>query len=250
VVSLLARLFSPAPRIDPVVTKPPEGLYHDPARKVTGSGPFCVYFHADVTGKIFYVGMGSQRRSVQTNGRTVHWHRYRDQRSGSRHTVHIVSWHATSEEALEVEASYIHRWTKQLVNVDESSKSHDPAALAKFMALSRDYRDARDQADALRKTDPGAALGHYRRAIDLGRERDGARVEIGLHADLLAAAGIPAYGDLTCLDGVTRCLFNLGRFQELDEVVRRYLAEFPQPPSNKARMDGVMKRHAKALLKL
>jgi hypothetical protein len=130
----------------------PEKREIRPDQGVTGSGPFYVYVHRDNTGRIFYVGKGTGQRAWKGDRHPV-WDRYVQERSGGTHTVQIVSYHQTSDEAEHEEQKLISQYGEQLVNWINPGRQFDYPALKRFHELRNANRILLDEAKRIESSD-------------------------------------------------------------------------------------------------
>lgn len=216
-----------------------------PDHVATGEGPYYVYFHRDINGKIFYVGKGTGRRSGSKD-RDTNWHTYVNERSDGKHTIQIVSRHATSDEAEEVEGHYISLYGAHLTNWINPARQIDLAANNRYLAARQKNKELMAETRPLEATDPEKAIANYRLAMLAMYAYEKIVTEVGLIPELM---GDRYKGDAHILDRLTLCLFKLGRYDELDAAVVESQGKFPNCyPSTT--LTAVLKRHNRARILL
>jgi hypothetical protein len=225
--------FGPAP------AKKKIELDHQPS----GSGQFYVYVHRDSNRDIFYVGKGTAQRAWSTDRHPV-WHRYVARRSGGQHTVQIISYHETSEEAEEVEDSFIALYGNQLVNWFNSGRQFDYKALEQYHAKREANRAFIAETRLMEATNPIRCVERYQRALERMYEYEGMTLETGLVAEMLDGEK-EQRGDVGLLNRITLCLFRLKRNKELNDWVEEFLRRFPGTV-NRADMKAILKRKDRA----
>jgi hypothetical protein len=229
-LALTAGPYEPPPLVPavPAITKPVRSY---------------VYFHRDVHGRVFYVGMGQGRRAWAADRHPV-WHRYVAERSAGQYTVEIFRDGLSTEEAEDLENEFVSAYGSQLVNWINGQRGFDYEKLAEFHRL-RDANRARiAQARSLEKTDPDAAVTMYREAISHMASYARMQTETGLVAEL---SGSPCFDDSEALDRLTLVLARLGRHDELLREAAAYFEEYPEARDRCARGQRVQARVKKAL---
>jgi hypothetical protein len=240
---------SPIPRVETQVAfrftisrgNSSKAVHIGPDHITTGAGPFYVYFHRDVNDKIFYVGEGTGRRAYSKD-RDANWHKYVNERSCGRHTVQIVSRHATSEEAEEVEGSYISLYGHHLTNWINPGRQTDLAANGRYLKARKANQELMAEVRQLEATEPEKAIEKYRQAMLAMYEYESIVTEVGLIPDLM---GDRYKGDAHILDRLTLCLFKLGRYEEVDAAVLDFQNRFPNCYPSTV-LTAVLKRHKRA----
>jgi hypothetical protein len=185
---------------------------------------YYVYFHRDSSGNIFYIGMGSGQRAWSTD-RDNNWKRYVNERLNGRFEVEIVKDHLSESEAAELEGELIFEHGKTLVNWANPGRQFDDVATDRYITLRDENRRFTKKIQRLEKKNPQEALTQYRVALEKLREYESIVCERGLVAELQAAE--PKIGDSRIIDGLTRCLVTLGRFEEAINEAEKYFKEFP-----------------------
>jgi hypothetical protein len=221
--------FGPAP------AKKTIELDHQPS----GTGQFYVYVHRGSNQDIFYVGKGTGNRAWSTDRHPV-WHRYVAQRSGGQYTVQIVSYHQTSEEAEEVEDSFIALYGNRLVNWFNPERQFDYKALEQYHAKRDTNRAFIAETRLMEATSPTLCVERYQQALERMYEYEGMTLETGLVAEMLDGEK-EQRGDVGLLDRITLCLFRLNRNTELAEAVEAFLKRFPGTVGRSG-MKAILKR--------
>ena len=207
-----------------------------------GERTFYVYAHRDPSGRIFYIGMGQNRRAWSTDRHGL-WHKYVNDRSGGNFTVEILKDHLTASEAERLEGRLISELGDTLVNWDNPSRGYDLAAISEYHAR----RDANAllvaQAKDLERSSPKEAIRIYTQALEEQRSYESLVLQRGsLVADLVGET--PKFCSPDILDRLTLLLVRADLADEARLVAEAFFAQFPAA-STSAKGKAIAKRIAK-----
>ena len=205
-----------------------------------------VYFHRDIHGQVFYVGMGVGRRAWSRD-RHPAWQRYVDTRSDGRFTVEIYRDGLTREEAEGLENEFVAAYGANLVNWINGQRAVDLEKLAEFHRLRDNNRLLISSGRQFEKSDPERAVRIYREAISHMPEYARMQIESGLITELMDP---PCWDDSEALDRLTLVLSQTGRHEELLRDAEAYFALYPEARNRCARGTRVQARMEKARTKL
>jgi hypothetical protein len=130
------------------------------------------------------VGKGTGRRS-HSKDRDATWRMYVKERSAGTHTLQIVSRHATSEEAEEVEGPYISLYGAHLTNWINPARQTDFAANNRYLEARKANQELMAEARQLEAAEPEKAIQKYRRAMLAMYEYEMIVTEVGLIPELI-----------------------------------------------------------------
>ncbi len=184
---------------------------------------FYVYFHRDRSGRIFYIGKGTERRAWSTDRHPV-WKKYVAERLHGIYDVEIHRDDLTETEAEELESLLITEYGAQLINWINPGRDFDYQAIDRFHKLRDKNRMYVAETRAFENTDLLQAIARYRKALIAMREYEAITTERGLVAEMGVG---PDWGDPNILDRLTICLIKLGRPQEAIDEAEKYFADFP-----------------------
>ena len=184
---------------------------------------FYVYFHLDRSGRIFYVGKGTERRAWSTDRHPV-WKKYVTERLHGIYDVEIHRDGLTETEAEELESSLITEYGEQLINWINPGRAFDYQAIDRFHKLRDQNRLYVAETRPFENTDLPRAIARYRKALVTMREYEAITTERGLVAEMGVG---PDWGDPNILDRLTLCLIKLGRIQEAIDEAEKYFVDFP-----------------------
>lgn len=204
-----------------------------------------VYFHRDIHGTVFYIGMGTGRRAWSKDRHLV-WHRYVDQQSSGRYSVEIYRDGLSQQDAEILENEFVAAYGRQLVNWVNGQRAVDYEKLDVFHKLRNANRARIQDAKALEKVNPEESVRRYREAIRYMAEYARMQTESGLIAELL---GPPCWDDSEALDRLTLVLSRLGRYDELIRDAEAYFEFYPEAKERCAKGRRVQARMAKARVK-
>lgn len=184
---------------------------------------FYVYFHRDRSGRIFYVGKGTERRAWSTDRHPI-WKKYVTERLQGIYDVEIHRDGLTETEAEELESSLITEYGEQLINWINPGRDFDYKAIDRFHKLRDANRRYIAETRSFENTDLPQAIARYRNALIAMREYEAITRERGLVAEMGVG---PDWGDPNILDRLTLCLIKLGRIHEAIDEAEKYFADFP-----------------------
>lgn len=152
---------------------------------------YYVYFHRDNSGKIFYVGKGTDRRAWSKDRHAI-WLKYVDERLNGNYSVDIFKDGLTEQEAEELEDEKTEEYGEQLVNWINPSRNFDYQALEEFHHKRDANRLFVEETRKIEAADPASAIDRYFTALNRMREYESLTLETGLIAEL---SGGPDWGD-------------------------------------------------------
>lgn len=208
---------------------------------------FYVYGHYDLTGSLFYVGMGRGKRAWAKDRHPL-WVRYVNHHLSGNYEVRIIADSMTTEEAEELEARLIAEHGDRLVNLQNMGRSADFKLLEHYHALRDTNRKLIQETKALEKSNPVLAVEQYKKAIEKIAEYAFLEFEQGLFGQLLReeANEFGRSGELEALDRLTLCLIKLGKVSEAADHTAAYFNLFRRDLLLKA-SEKIKRRIEKAL---
>lgn len=187
-------------------------------------GKCYVYFHKDLSGQIFYVGMGRGKRAWSKDRHPI-WKKYVNEYLNGQYEVEIHEEGLSEEDAEFLEMSLINEYGNLLVNWGNPGRDYDEEACFRANRLRDKSKALFNKAHVLEKTDIEGAIDMYREALAIMREAESIKVYDGLWGELIA--GI-FWGYPMILDRLTICLIKTGQIKEAIEEAQEYFADFPK----------------------
>jgi hypothetical protein len=229
-----------------------------------------VYGHYDNQGNVFYIGNGIGDRAFAKSTRDRHatWFYYVNKYLKGQYEVKIIKDNLTNEEAEELEAELILKYSKQLINwtrpiiakvafspfeenkittIKDDSGIEDWESFNKYTKLRLDNRKFIVETKPFEKINIEEAISRYRKAIKTISEycyysqtesmKDCLKKTVCL--DMEKAEGIK--GEIEAIERLTLCLCKVGRREEAKREALDYFSTFSQDYTYKGYVD-IMKR--------
>ncbi len=188
---------------------------------------YYVYGHFDLSGNLFYVGKGKNRRAWEKDRHFI-WERYVSKNLNGFYDVRIIIDSLTEEDAEYIENHLMIKHGNELVNWINFGRVTYFDQYQIFHEERNKNRKLIEKTKSIEKTDIETAINNYKEAIENIAKYAFIELEGGLIGRILNEINqdVGYKGELEALDRITICLKKANRLNEANKIADAYFEKY------------------------